>query len=331
MNYRSENSQLMLSQKRRDMFSALITFVFCGILLIILALIPVKNKKYKEIRVQLLDDKIEVPVKTEELASKEAEIPAQKELKPKSEPAPKKAAAKANSEKVQTAKKEPAPKASAPEKSVEKKSTPAKIQPIGKTMEERMAENAARSSGKKASWDDFDFDDEDFSEVTSSSTSSAEKAPQGKSSLSGSAAASSSSLENASIESGRDYLSSSSTSESTSQMLSKISGTDFVEFGTSEKVAYAGSGMLSSRQPISTPPITFTPELEDMIQRSVKVKITMQIDTKGFVIPSSIIISPENLLPAQVNAEIRRQISKWLFESGQSNGQSTFNYSINIE
>ena len=53
MNVNKDIKEIFLTEKKRDLFSGIATFVFCGILLIMFALIPVKNKKYTEIRIQL--------------------------------------------------------------------------------------------------------------------------------------------------------------------------------------------------------------------------------------------------------------------------------------
>ena len=55
------------------------------------------------------------------------------------------------------------------------------------------------------------------------------------------------------------------------------------------------------------------------------------VTADGKVNSKTIVIEPVGSLIPEIEREIKAQIALWRFESGKSDGQATFNYSINVE
>lgn len=320
---------------------------------------------YKEIRIQLapLEEKAPAPepVKLpepviEEIAVAETPAPAVETPAPTPAPAPK----------AETAPKaaEPAP-AAAPVKAAEtvtpppqapaaKTPTPAPEpakQTLVKSMDQLMAEQQA-SKGTKKSVEDVDWDAMfGESSTATSATSSGEKtfAAQTGSSLSGSAATTTTDTgTQATAVSGKstdstasaatasalgDIASSAGTGGTGSTSRGSVTG---VPGGTGNAPAGSdgsgiewGSGVGRKLIRPSTTVITLTPEQEALITASIlNIRITFTVSAEGTVQRSSIDIDKKSSIPAAVTQEIERQISGWYFESGTSDGQAVFIYSI---
>ena len=76
------------------------------------------------------------------------------------------------------------------------------------------------------------------------------------------------------------------------------------------------------------PVIVISPQNQARIMGDTEVTITFEITPEGLVLPSSIKITPESLIPGQVQAEIKNQIEKWRFQVAKGSGQVRFKYNI---
>ena len=115
--------------------------------------------------------------------------------------------------------------------------------------------------------------------------------------------------------------------------MSKISSTKYVAKNSSDTIAYETSGVQTSRMLIypSEPSIVIPESLESKIERTKTVKISFVVTADGKVNSKTIVIEPVGSLIPEIEREIKAQIALWRFESGKSDGQATFNYSINVE
>ena len=363
------NSKVFISQKTRDSLSFVLTCVFYVIVLICFAIIPVtKQKKYTEISVQLsspiqkpVEKKVEdtIPpviektqtkteqpiIKTEE---KIAEKPVEKtvtktENKPVAKTEPKQTEVKkseSSSTKTQSATQQVQPKqqTSPVQEKVQPQQTVTKREVVyQKSIEELMAENAQKKK-TNATWDDSIFGEEGQSSSYQSSSSSVASNKTNQNSVTntfeGFAGSSSESqtVQTAS-ESRFSENSNNSVSSSTSQALNKISSTKYVAKNSSDTIAYETSGVQTSRMLIypSEPSIVIPESLENKIERTKTVKISFVVTAEGKVNSKTIQIEPVGSLIPEIEREIKAQIALWRFESGKSDGQATFNYSINVE
>ena len=79
----------------------------------------------------------------------------------------------------------------------------------------------------------------------------------------------------------------------------------------------------------SKPEITFTEDEKAFITASVRdIHISFLVRADGTVLRESIYIDKIASLPAAISQTITRQISEWTFETGTSDGQAVFLYSI---
>ena len=363
------DSKVFISQKTRDSLSFVLTCIFYVIVLICFAIIPVtKQKKYTEISVQLsspvqksVEKKVEdtIPpviektqtkteqpiIKTEE---KIAEKPVEKtvtktESKPVAKTEPKQTEVKkseSSSVKTQSATQQVQSKqqTSPLQEKVQPQQTVTKREVVyQKSIEELMAENAQKKK-TNATWDDSIFWEEGQSSSSQSSSSSVASNKTTQNSVTntfeGFAGSSSESqtVQTAS-ESRFSENSNNSVSSSTSQALSKISSTKYVAKNSSDTIAYETSGIQTSRMLIypSEPSIVIPESLENKIERTKTVKISFVVTADGKVNSKTIQIEPVGSLIPEIEREIKAQIALWRFESGKSDGQATFNYSINVE
>ena len=76
------------------------------------------------------------------------------------------------------------------------------------------------------------------------------------------------------------------------------------------------------------PVLVISPQNQARIMGDTEVTITFEITPEGLVLPSSIKITPESLIPGQVQAEIKNQIEKWRFQVAKGSGQVRFKYNI---
>ena len=276
-------------------------------------------------------------------AAKTVEQPkavAKTEAKPAPKPAPKPEAPKAVEQPKQVAKTEPAP---APK-------TEPKPQQLVKSMEELMAEQS-RAAPKKTI-DDYDWDDwddwDDSSTVSVSKTPSknpVSNAPQQQSSLSGSSAASAGSSvnTNASAVSSSGSERDTGVSDTTLRQLAGMKSystesggvTGTLSFNAAEVVGNGGKEYHIEMSGGSMRRLIYpaSPELElgdtgKQIDSGKRVEIRFTVLAGGTVPYSSIKITPESILPPDVYRKIQEQISKWRFETAESDGQATFNYNI---
>ena len=95
--------------------------------------------------------------------------------------------------------------------------------------------------------------------------------------------------------------------------------------GTDMNLVGGGSRrLLEPKEPV----IVISEKNQSLIIGSIEVTITFGITPEGFVLPSSIKITPESLVHGEVQAEIKSQIEKWRFQVAQSSGQVRFKYNI---
>jgi hypothetical protein len=104
--------------------------------------------------------------------------------------------------------------------------------------------------------------------------------------------------------------------------------------GTSSPTAVAGTDMnlvgggsrrlLEPKEPV----IVISAKNQSLITGSTDVTITFEITPEGLVLPSTIKITPESLVPGPVQVEIKSQIEKWRFQVAQGSGQVRFKYNI---
>lgn len=361
------DSKIFISQKNRDSVSFALTCVFYVILLICFALIPVtKQKKYTEISVQLSSP---VQKQVEKIPENKVEQKIEEKIENKIPPAPTEKVVEKSVEKqvVKTEQKsvvKTEPKQSEVKKTenVSAKTQPTtqqvqqkqqttqvqeKTEPVQtvtkrevvyqKSIEELMAENAQKKKSN-ATWDDSIFGDEGQSSSYQSSTSSVASNKTSQNSVTNTfegLAGSSSETQTVQTASESRYSenSNNSVSASTSQVLSKISSTKYVAKNSSDTIAYETSGVQTSRLLIypSEPSIVIPESLENKIERTKTVKISFVVTAEGKVNSKTILIEPVGSLIPEIEREIKAQISLWRFESGKSDGQATFNYSINVE
>lgn len=206
-----------------------------------------------------------------------------------------------------------------------------------KSIEELMAENAQKKK-TNTTWDDSIFGNEGQSSSSQSSSSSVASNKTTQNSITntfeGLAGSSSESqtVQTAS-ESRFSENSNNSVSASTSQVLNSIFSTKYVAKNSSDTIAYETSGVQTSRMLIypSEPSIVIPESLESKIERTKTVKISFVVTADGRVNSKTIVIEPVGSLIPEIEREIKAQIALWRFESGKSDGQATFNYSINVE
>ena len=357
------DSKVFISEKTRDSLSFVLTCVFYVIVLICFAIIPVtKQKKYTEISVQLsspvqkpVEKKVgenipqvienNIPtVEPEKVVEKQVEkTVAKTEPKPVTKTEPKQTEVKkseSSSVKTQSATQQVQSKqqTSPVQEKVQPQQTVTKREVVyQKSIEELMAENAQKKKSN-AIWDDSIFGEEGQSSSSQSSSSSVASNKTTQNSVTntfeGFAGSSSESqtVQTAS-ESRFSENSNNSVSSSTSQVLSKISSTKYVAKNSSDTIAYETSGVQTSRMLIypSEPSIVIPESLENKIERTKTVKISFVVTAEGKVNSKTIVIEPVGSLIPEIEREIKAQISLWRFESGKSDGQATFNYSINVE
>ena len=95
--------------------------------------------------------------------------------------------------------------------------------------------------------------------------------------------------------------------------------------GTDMNLVGGGSRrLLEPKEPV----IIISEKNQSLIMGTTGVTITFDITPEGLVLPSSIKISPEALVPGPVQSEIKSQIEKWRFQVAQGSGQVRFKYNI---
>ena len=358
------DSKVLISEKTRDSLSFVLTCVFYVIVLICFAIIPVtKQKKYTEISVQLsspvqkpVEEKVEEnipqviennipPVEPEKVVEKPVEkTVAKTEPKSVTKTEPKQTEVKkseSSSTKNQSASQQqtqPKQQTVPVQEKVQPQQTVTKREVVyQKSIEELMAENAQKKKSN-ATWDDSIFGDEGQSSSSQSSNSSASSNNTTQNIVTNTfegfagSSSESQSVQTAS-ESRFSESSNNSVSSSTSQALNKISSTKFVAKNSSDTIVYETSGVQTSRLLIypSEPSIVIPESLENKIERTKTVRISFVVTAEGKVNSKTISIEPVGSLIPELEREIKAQIALWRFESGKSDGQATFNYSINVE
>ena len=357
------DSKVLISEKTRDSLSFVLTCVFYVIVLICFAIIPVtKQKKYTEISVQLsspvqkpvekkvgenipqvIENNIP-PVEPEKVVEKQVEkTVAKTEPKPVTKTEPKQTEVKkseSSSVKTQQAASQVQQKqqTSPVQEKVQPQQTVTKREVVyQKSIEELMAENAQKKKSN-ATWDDSIFGEEGQSSSSQSSSSSVASNKTNQNSVTNTfegfaGSSSESQTVKTASESRFSENSNNSVSSSTSQALNKISSTKYVAKNSSDTIAYETSGVQTSRMLIypSEPSIVIPESLENKIERTKTVKISFVVTAEGKVNSKTIVIEPVGSLIPEIEREIKAQISLWRFESGKSDGQATFNYSINVE
>ncbi|MBQ3024502.1 MAG: hypothetical protein IJD23_04235 [Spirochaetaceae bacterium] len=340
------NSKDFIAQKNRDSISFAITCGFYIVLFILFAVIPIsKPKKYTQISVQLdslPQKKIEKPVVPveKEIVQKESvpkveQKPVEKQIEQKKEVAKTTSQVKPATKTQPQSQNQPKTQTTQSQSTTQTKSQPATVKKevvYQKSVEELMAENAKKKK-QTATWDDSIFNDEatTSSSVTENVGTFQENAV---SSLEGIAASSSqsSNVQTSSVARG-ESSNQGQVSDSTSNALNKISEAKYVTNNSSQTISYETSGILQPRQLIfpSEPSITIPETLENKIVRNRTVKISFIVKSDGSVDVRSIQIEPVGSLVTEIETEIKKQIALWHFESGKSDGQAAFNYSIKVE
>lgn len=357
------DSKVLISEKTRDSLSFVLTCVFYVIMLVCFTIIPVtKQKKYTEISVQLsspvqkpVEEKVEEnipqviennipPVEPEKVVEKPVEkTVAKTEPKSVTKTEPKQTEVKkseSSSVKTQqTASQVQQKQQTSPvQEKVQPQQTVTKREVVyQKSIEELMAENAQKKKSN-ATWDDSIFGEEGQSSSSQSSSSSVASNKTNQNSVTNTfegfaGSSSESQTVKTASESRFSENSNNSVSSSTSQALNKISSTNYVAKNSSDTIAYETSGVQTSRMLIypSEPSIVIPESLENKIERTKTVKISFVVTADGKVNSKTILIEPVGSLIPEIEREIKAQIALWRFESGKSDGQATFNYSINVE
>lgn len=107
------------------------------------------------------------------------------------------------------------------------------------------------------------------------------------------------------------------------------SGKGSLEEGNGKKDGSPFDKGMSGRKPTCSTEITFSDEEKKLIKASVSdIEITFIVTPEGFVKSKSIDILDKGILPIDIRYSIERQISEWTFETGTSDGQAVFLYSI---
>ncbi len=362
-------NKILFSEKNRDSISFAITCGFYVILFVLFAVLPVsKPKKYTQISVQLdvpvakkTENTQQLPQKIEEqkTETKTVEKPVEKQntvTQQKTQTATTKTSqssvqkqststsstksSNSSTQKAQTTTQQTQQKqqtASVQEKTEPVQTVTKREVVYQKSIEELMAENAKKKK-ETSTWDDSIFGEENSnSSVVQSQNNSTQNLVKSQNDVAqtfeGVAASSS---ESQTVQTASESRFSGTTqnqvSSSTSDALNKISSTTYVAKNGSESISYETSGVLAPRQLLypSEPSIVISESLEDKIARTKTVKISFVVKSDGSVDTKTIKIEPVGSLVPEIEAEIKGQISLWRFESGKSDGQATFNYSINV-
>ena len=345
--------KILISEKNRDSISFAITCGFYVFLFVLFAVVPVsKPKKYTQISVQL-----DVPVAkktektTQQLSQKIEEqksVTPVKEVVQKTESKTVEKSVKTTVEKKSSVQNttlqqktqsttQSSSQATSQSATTTKKAEPKREVVYQKSIEELMAENA-RKKKDTSTWDDSIFGDEGSnSSVVQSQNNTTQNLVKSQNDVAQTfegVAASSSQSQTVQTSSDSRFSGTmqNQVSSSTSDTLSKIASATYVAKNGSESIIYETSGVLSPRQLIypSEPSIVISESLENKIARTKTVKIGFIVKSDGSVDTKSIKIEPVGSLVPEIEAEIKEQISLWRFESGKSDGQATFNYSINV-
>lgn len=354
-------NKILISEKNRDSVSFAITCVFYLVLFVLFAVIPVsKPKKYTQISVQLdvpitksknqLSQKIEeqkplekkqsIPQKTE---PKVVDKPVEKKstvqnntIQQKTQPSSTKIAQSTSSSSSKTTNSSVQNTQTTSQTSTATKKEETKREVVyQRSIEELMAENAKKKK-ELTTWDDSIFGNE--SSTVQSQNNVIQNAGQSQNNITQEfegVAASSSQSQTVQTASESRFAGSSQTqvSSSTSEALNKISSTKYVTRNSSDSITYETSGVLAPRQLIypMEPTIVISQSLESKVSRNQTVKISFIVKFDGSVDSKTIMIEPVGSLVPEIEAEIKGQIALWRFESGKSDGQAAFNYSINVK
>lgn len=356
---------LSLLKTESDKTAFICTSVFWGILLCLALIIPVKKAtedKYETISIQLAStstlkateskateqslvaEQIQEATPVESFATEPPDqVISQENISlPKETP-------KASTSNSETANK-PATQKTVSTQKTETATQKTSHQQVVKSMEELMAENLATQKAKPqvsdVDWDAM-FADENTTTV-SSQTESISNNLTATSAISGSAA-SQATLDSSTQVSSSNQGTVSKASSATTSALEKIGSTVFSSTNSAGDVAYnvtadtpsstgkalakgteiktleGGSRILIEPSP---PVIKISPENEKLIDGSREVNVSFTITPSGQVEPGSIEISPAALLHPKIEAEIKAQIAKWLFQTAESSGQVRFKYNI---
>ena len=362
-------NKILFSEKNRDSISFAITCGFYVILFVLFAVLPVsKPKKYTQISVQLdvpvakkTENTQQLPQKIEEqkTETKTVEKPVEKQntvTQQKTQTATTKTSqssvqkqststsstksSNSSTQKAQTTTQQTQQKqqtASVQEKTEPVQTVTKREVVYQKSIEELIAENAKKKK-ETSTWDDSIFGEENSnSSVVQSQNNTTQNLVKSQNDVAqtfeGVAASSS---ESQTVQTASESRFSGTTqnqvSSLTSDALNKISSTTYVAKNGSESISYETSGVLAPRQLLypSEPSIVISESLEDKIARTKTVKISFVVKSDGSVDTKTIKIEPVGSLVPEIEAEIKGQISLWRFESGKSDGQATFNYSINV-
>ncbi len=338
------------AMNKSDKMSLLCTAIFWFFVLLIFALVPVSKNvppKYESVTLHLLQEPLseKVPQKVNQpentpVAKMET---IQKEVVKQKEETGKKIK---KSEPVTTTK---------TEKSVEKKVQEPVVEskPLVKSVEQLMQENAAATKKQKdvseVDWDSLFSED---SVVSSTSSVLPEKNVnyESLSSLSGNAGSAFVAKENVQSSSAFDNQNTDNSvvMESTISALNKIAIKNFSENSaggikytvtaeTSQNamdLSETGTPMLTTEGKMrillipEKPVILISSQNEKFIDSSRELDISFKVLPSGQVESASIKILPASLVATEIEAEIKAQVSKWLFQAASGYGQVCFKYNI---
>ena len=357
--------------KKSYLVSLISTFSLWTIFTLSVVFIPLPEKqekeKFTEVKLNLSPiEKVEKPKEKENSEKVPVEQPVQQQEKPKtvqteaptSQPVveepktstpveapkatskPEEPVSKPTTKSTETA---TAPKET-PKSTTETQSfTPAK-QELSKSMEELIAENNSQSQQKSLDEVDWDAMFGTKEAIVSTQEPKEEVKTENNSGFSGSAGTgTSSSVSEVTASSTNSTQNQDSPTDSTREALNSLklkTYTTETAFGETEITAQTvtqegGTGFQLEDGKIRKLIFPLKPEISlpenAKIERNVTFKITFTVKKDGTVPYSEIFMTNEALLDVETVKAIKNQIAQWKFESSNTNGQGSLDYSIIIK
>lgn len=338
---------------KSDKMSLICTAFFWFAFIILSVLIPVQKNnppEYVSVKLQLLQEP--VPAKQNQNVSSEEIKPA---AKPLEETAVKESTKiiEETPQKIEKKETVAAVKTEKPvvEKTIEKTVTETK--PLVKSVEQLMEENSSVVKKQKdvseVDWDSLFADDSAVSSSYSAVSETKDVNYENQSSISGTAGSAfiaNETLQTSSAD--NQNTDNSAVMESTVSALNKIATKNFSENSaggiqytvtaeTSQNamdLSETGTPMLTAEGKMrlllipEKPVILISPENEKFIDSSRELDISFRVLPSGQVESASIKILPASLVATEIEAEIKAQVSKWLFQAASGYGQVCFKYNI---
>ena len=357
--------------KKSYLVSLISTFSLWTIFTLSVVFIPLPEKqekeKFTEVKLNLSPiEKVEKPKEKENSEKVPVEQPVQQQEKPKtvqteaptSQPVVEEAKPSTPVEAPKATSKPEEPVSKPTAKSTETVTTPKEtpksttetqsftpVNPgLSKSMEELMAENNSQSQQK--SLDDVDWEAmfETEEALVSTQEPKEEVKIENNSGFSGSAgtgtSSNSSEVTASSTNSTQNQDSPTDSTREALNSLKAITYTTETTFGETEITAQTvtqegGTGFQLEDGKIRTLIFPANPEISlpenTKIERDVTFKITFTVKKDGTVPYSEIFMTNEALLDVETVKAIKNQIAQWKFESSNTNGQGSLDYSIIIK